>query len=47
MASRTAPAVHRFTREEYHRMAEAELFADERVELLDEVLAVADIMPRP
>ena len=37
MASRssTAPAVHRFTRDEYYRMAEAGLFRDERVELLD------------
>ena len=31
----TAPVVHRFTREEYYRMGEAGLFADERVELLD------------
>jgi len=30
-----APAVHRFTRDEYYRMAEAGLFRDERVELLD------------
>ena len=30
-----APSPHRFTREEYHRMGEAGLFADERVELLD------------
>lgn len=30
-----APAVHRFTRDEYYRMAEAALFRDERVELLD------------
>jgi Uma2 family endonuclease len=30
-----APIVHRFTRDEYYRMAEAGLFEDERVELLD------------
>jgi len=30
-----APSPHRFTREEYHRMGEAGLFANERVELLD------------
>jgi Uma2 family endonuclease len=30
-----APIVHRFTRDEYYRMAEAGLFIDERVELLD------------
>jgi Uma2 family endonuclease len=30
-----APAPRRFTREEYHRMGEAGLFANERVELLD------------
>jgi Uma2 family endonuclease len=37
MASRSsaAPSVHRFTRDEYYRMAEAGLFRDERVELLD------------
>ena len=37
MASRSsaAPAVHRFTRDEYYRMAEAGLFRDERVELLE------------
>jgi Uma2 family endonuclease len=37
MASHSAvvPAVHRFTRDEYYRMAEAGLFRDERVELLD------------
>jgi Uma2 family endonuclease len=37
MASRpaVAPTAHRFTRDEYYRMAEAGLFADERVELLD------------
>ena len=29
------PSPHRFTREEYYRMAEAHLFMDERVELLD------------
>ncbi|HEV8715580.1 MAG TPA: Uma2 family endonuclease [Candidatus Binatia bacterium] len=33
--SSVAPAVHRFTRDEYYRMAEAGLFRDERVELLD------------
>src|SRR5262245_22966351 len=31
----TVPVPHRFTREEYYRMGEAGLFADERVELLD------------
>jgi len=31
----SSPAPHRFTREEYHRMGEAGLFANERVELLD------------
>src|SRR5713101_8781663 len=37
MASRSsaAPTVHRFTRDEYYRMAEAGLFRDERVELLE------------
>ena len=37
MASRSsaAPTVHRFTRDEYYRMAAAGLFRDERVELLD------------
>ena len=34
-ASSLAPAVHKFTRDEYYRMAEAGLFRDERVELLD------------
>jgi Uma2 family endonuclease len=29
------PTPHRFTRDEYYRMGEAGLFADERVELLD------------
>jgi Uma2 family endonuclease len=33
--SSAAPAIHRFTRDEYYRMAEAGLFRDERVELLD------------
>src|SRR5262244_816416 len=33
--SSAAPTVHRFTRDEYYRMAEAGLFRDERVELLD------------
>ena len=33
--SSAAPRVHRFTRDEYYRMAEAGLFRDERVELLD------------
>jgi Uma2 family endonuclease len=33
--SSAAPSVHRFTRDEYYRMAEAGLFRDERVELLD------------
>jgi Uma2 family endonuclease len=31
----TAPVLHRFTREEYHRMGDAGVFLDERVELLD------------
>jgi Uma2 family endonuclease len=31
----TAPAVHRFTRDEYYQMAEAGLFRNERVELLE------------
>jgi|SRR5262245_43265317 len=35
LRSSAAPAVHRFTRDEYYRMAEAGLFRDERVELLD------------
>jgi Uma2 family endonuclease len=37
MASRSAvaPTIRRFTRDEYYRMAEAGLFRDERVELLD------------
>lgn len=37
MASRSsaAPVVHRFTRDEYHRMAKVRLFQDARVELLD------------
>jgi Uma2 family endonuclease len=37
MASRASavPTVHRFTRDEYYRMAEVGLFRDERVELLD------------
>jgi Uma2 family endonuclease len=37
MASRSsaAPAMHRFTRDEYYRMAEAGLFQNEHVELLD------------
>lgn len=34
----TAPTPHRFTRQEYHRLAESHLFADERVELLDGVI---------
>ena len=33
--SSVAPTVHRFTRDEYYRMADAGLFLDERVELLD------------
>jgi len=33
--SSAAPSVHRFTRDEYYRMAEAGLFQHERVELLD------------
>ena len=33
--SSAAPAVHRFTRDEYYRMTKAGLFQDERVELLD------------
>ena len=34
----TAPTPHRFTRQEYHRLAESHLLADERVELLDGVI---------
>lgn len=33
-----APRPHRFTRQEYHRLAESRLLADERVELLDGVI---------
>jgi len=33
--SSVAPSIRRFTRDEYYRMAEAGLFRDERVELLD------------
>ncbi len=33
-----APRPHRFTRQEYHRLAESHLLADERVELLDGVI---------
>ena len=33
--SSVAPTVRRFTQDEYYRMAEAGLFCDERVELLD------------
>ena len=33
-----APTPHRFTRQEYHRLAESHLLADERVELLDGVI---------
>ncbi len=33
-----APRPHRFTRQEYHRLAEFHLLADERVELLDGVI---------
>ena len=32
------PLPHRFTRDEYHRIAEMQLFLDERVELLDGVI---------
>ena len=32
------PRPHRFTRQEYHRLAESHLLADERVELLDGVI---------
>lgn len=35
VAATPAPAVHRFTRDEYYRMGEAGLFRNERVELLD------------
>ena len=31
----STPTVHRFTRDEYHRMATAGLFADQQVELLE------------
>lgn len=34
----SAPTPHRFTRQEYHRLAESRLLADERVELLDGVI---------
>ncbi len=33
-----APSPHRFTRAEYHRLAAAQLFVDERVELLNGVI---------
>ena len=35
LRSSAAPTAHRFTRDEYYRMAKAGLFQDERVELLD------------
>ena len=42
MASSAAPTSYRFTREDYHRMGEAGLFHDTRVELLDgEVLTMS------
>ena len=49
MASRasTAPTVHRFTRDEYYRMAEAGLFQHERVELLDgEIITMSPKLAR-
>ncbi|MBI1818211.1 MAG: Uma2 family endonuclease [Deltaproteobacteria bacterium] len=36
--AQTIPSPHRFTRDEYRRMAEALLFRNERVELLDGVI---------
>jgi Uma2 family endonuclease len=42
MASTAAPITYRFTRDDYHRMGEAGLFRDERVELLNgEVLTMS------
>ncbi len=37
-SAQSAPSPHHFTREEYHRLAEPNLFRDERVELLDGVI---------
>ncbi len=46
LSSIAAPVVHRFTREEYHRMGEAGLFFDERVELLKgEIITMAPQNP--
>jgi Uma2 family endonuclease len=48
MPARAAPipVPHRFTREEYHRMGDAGLFIDERVELLDgEILIMSPHNP--
>jgi len=42
MASSAAPTSYRFTRADYHRMGEAGLFRDERVELLNgEILTMS------
>ena len=37
-SAQAAPTPHRFTRKEYHRLAESHLLADERVELLNGVI---------
>jgi Uma2 family endonuclease len=41
------PGVARFTREEYHRMADTGVFADRRVQLLDGVIVEMPKMNRP
>jgi Uma2 family endonuclease len=42
----TAPAVHRFTRDEYYQMAETGLFRNERVELLNgEIITMSPNTP--
>jgi Uma2 family endonuclease len=46
-AAHVAPSPHRFTREEYHRMGEAGLFADERVELLDGTIVTMSAQNSP
>src|SRR5205085_6171771 len=43
----TAPSPHRFTREEYHRMSDAGLFANERVELLDGTIVTMSAQSSP
>ena len=46
VAATPAPAVHRFTRDEYYRMGEAGLLRNERVELLDgEIVAMSPHNP--